>query len=319
MRQKRTEEIRFLACFGSFLALGGLAFIATLMMLRAAGSLPAPPLTGTYCIDEKFKFLAEREIRDVDLLAVGSSVTWRNLDLTPFESRGLSSHPLNAAPCYLNFHQTAFLTEFLLEHLGRVKTVLSVVAPRDFADCDASDRAFFDPDQAEPYVFEDSPPLYIYATNFRPMQLFRDASQVASRRSAASADGPLVMGPYGAGPIEGNRKRTVAPTFDDACFEALRGLESKLAAQGVALVIVSFPMSPRWRSRHDPDGSITAEFEKRIQEVLQDESTIVVPSAKFRTDGALYYDDVHFRWQGSRDFSRQLASLLAPVLSRTEK
>src|SRR5690606_2462792 len=93
---------RFLEYFVGLLALGVLAFLAMLYVLNAAGSLPAAPITATYCIDEKFKYLAEQDLDDVDVLAVGSSVTWRNLDMRPLVARGLADNPINAAPCYLH-------------------------------------------------------------------------------------------------------------------------------------------------------------------------------------------------------------------------
>ena len=57
---------RYLEYIVVFLAFGALGLLALLFVLNASGSLPAPPVTATYCIDEKFKFLRGSK-RVVDL------------------------------------------------------------------------------------------------------------------------------------------------------------------------------------------------------------------------------------------------------------
>ncbi|MGK9165112.1 hypothetical protein KXR53_02375 [Inquilinus limosus] len=312
---RRAAEHSFLRYFAAFLALGAGLFLVMLYTLRALGSLPAPPLTGTFCIDEKFKFLAEQELADVDLLAVGSSVTWRNIDFTPFVANGLSEHPLNAAPCLLYMHQTAFFTEFLLDHLKNVRTVITVVAPRDFETCPESGRSFFYPEQAAPYVFRDSSPLLIYAANFRPLQLIRDARHVARRRSDPASGTPIVMGPFGSGPMEGTTGWNPAPSFDDKCFQALAAFEKMLAGRGVELILISFPLHPAWHSKYDPEGQVSRAFEAQLKASLSQEETVFVSSRGFSPDGALYVDAVHFNWRGARLFSAALADRLGPVLT----
>jgi hypothetical protein len=303
----------FLGYVAAFAGAGAAIFLGMLYGLRATGSLPAPPLTGTYCIDEKFKFLAEHDLEETDLLAVGSSVTWRNLDLTPFVEGGLSSHPVNAAPCYLRMHQTAFLTEFLLAHLPDVRNVVTVVAPRDFDYCSEAERAFFSSAQAGPYVFHGASPVWIYAANFRPLQLIRDAMQVRERRSNPKSPEPLVMGPYGSGPIQGTRDWNPLPPLDDKCFAALTGLEERLASRGVKLTLVSFPLSPGWRSRHDSSGDFQRTYESRLRASLKHDETTFMSSRSFSSDPSLYFDAVHFQWPAARVFSARVAALAQSV------
>ena len=302
---------RFLEYLVTFLALGVLGLLGMLYVLNAIGSLPPPPVTATYCIDEKFKFLAERDLDDVDLLAVGSSVTWRNLDMTPFVARGVAERPLNAAPCYLHMDQVAFLARFLLDHLDRVKTVVSVVAPRDFANCNEAERAFFSPDRAAPYVFEGASPLYVYITNFRPTPFLRDAWHIAEKRSSPKVFGPLFMDGYGSGPIEGTSTWSPPPRFDGTCFDALADLEAMLAERGVRLVLVSFPSSPDWLAAHDPHGDVTREFESRLRASLSDDGSLFQPSAAFAFDRSRYFDYVHLQWEGAQEFSSTVAGWLA--------
>src|SRR5262249_9381406 len=123
---------RFIVWLVAALVGGVVCFAAMLGVLAHIGRLPPPPLTADACIDEKFKFLAEHDILDTDFIAVGSSVTWRNLDMSVFRLGSLAKRPLNAAPCYLHVSETAYYAEFLLKHLRSGKTRLPVVAPRDF-------------------------------------------------------------------------------------------------------------------------------------------------------------------------------------------
>ena len=302
---------RYLEYIVVFLALGVLGLLALLYGLNASGSLPAPPVTATYCIDEKFKFLAEHDIDDADLIAVGSSVTWRNLDMRPFIARGLAERPLNAAPCYLHMDQVAFYTGFLLDHLDEVETVVSVVAPRDFADCNENDRAFFSRERAARYVFEGGSALPLYFTNLRPISFLRDAIGTAERRRNPAAHGPLVMDAFGAGPIEGRTEWTEVPWLDQRCFAALARFEAMLADRGVRLVLVSFPPSPGWRRQNDPDDALTKTFEARLHETLGEPGTLVAPSDSFVYEDPLYFDYVHLQWPGARAFSLEVADWLA--------
>ena len=148
------------------------------------GRLPAPPVTATNCIDEKFKFLHETDIRNPGLIAVGSSVTWRNLDFSVFaEHYGKDIEPLNAAPCFLYVNQTAYLTDFLLDNMPSVKSVMSVFSMRDFSACAVSPTEFFRREDAEGYVFDKRPGWHLYLKNFRPVSFARDVVDLPGMRS----------------------------------------------------------------------------------------------------------------------------------------
>src|SRR5258706_8918387 len=123
--------------------LTALGFSGTLVVLDLQNRLPAPPLTGTACIDEKFMFLHGADLSSTNLLAVGSSVTWRNLDFAVASQLNPNLRPINAAPCYLYIDQTAYLGAFLVERMPLVRTLITVVAPRDFEQCLEADTAFF--------------------------------------------------------------------------------------------------------------------------------------------------------------------------------
>lgn len=302
---------RFLGWLGGFIGFGAAAFLAMLLGLWLAGSLPAAPVTATSCIDEKFKFLAQQDLDQVDMLAVGSSTTWRNLDFRPIVERRVADQPINAAPCYLFMDQVTFLTGFLLDHMPQVKSVITIVSPRDFNYCGEEDRAFFDEDKAAGYIFDGGSPLPIYLTNFRPYAFIRDALTVAEQRSGPSAKRSLFMGPYGAGPVEGSEEWNPPPDFDATCFAALQAFERMLVERGVRPVVVTFLPSPAWRAEHDPQGEVFQAFEERLRGALSSPGTRFISGQSLAVDDSYYYDSIHFQWQGAQRFSTALADRLA--------
>ena len=99
-----------------FLSLLGTALLVLLLLaLATTNRLPAPPLTATACIDEKLAFARSAALGEATLIAVGSSATWRNLDMQRLEQAMPTGRALNVATCYLYVDQTAFLSELLLE------------------------------------------------------------------------------------------------------------------------------------------------------------------------------------------------------------
>ena len=305
---------RFLiAVLGLFIACL-LAFAGMLGILARLQMLPPPPFTGTACMDEKFKFLAEHDVRRVDLMAVGSSVTWRNLDVAAFRRTGLAYRPLNAAPCYLHMSETAYLTDFLLRHMYAVRTVVTVVAPRDFEKCTAPREAFFSASLAAAYIFQSMPALPVYFSHFRPQKFIPDIGRIRGMRHAAPGVPPLAMDAYGAGPLRAPSAWLPEPVLSDMCFTALRELEKVVAARDARLVVATIPLQPEWRTRYDPDGRLVAAFEARIDATLQDPSTVFLPGSKGPPEALQHADAVHYVWDSARDYSRHLARRLSAAL-----
>jgi hypothetical protein len=285
-------------CIGGFAVL--LALLAKLDML------PPPPLTGTACMDEKFKFLAERDLRDVDLIAVGSSVTWRNLDMTAFRQSGVARQPFNAAPCYLHVSEVVAYTGFLLAHMPRVTTVVSVLAPRDFERCTSPRDAFFSSTLAEAYIFDGLPAFPIYLANLAPHKFVRDIFRIRQMRSTT-----LVMDEHGAGPLHAANEWLPKPAFDDMCFAALSELERTVTAHGARLVVATLPLQPKWRDMYDPDGQLVATFERRARGAFVHPSTLFHAGSQAASPSYSYADAVHFLWDSTVRYSANVADLAA--------
>lgn len=288
-------NIAFALWLGLFLLIGG----AGLAALSALGRLPAPPITATNCIDEKFKFLHETTIRSPTLLAVGSSVTWRNLDFSQLKARyGEEIRPLNAAPCYLYANQTAFMTDFLLDNMPSVRTVLSVFSMRDFSQCRNSPTEFFRPGDARGYVFDGSPAWHLYFKNFRPLAFVRDVIALPDMRSGRAADATLVMDRYGSGPF-------VLPhpeirddfELDESCLDHLGRMSEDLAARGVDFIVVLMPLMPAWRDAYDPGGVRDARFRSAVADELAGTRTVLIDAQEgLRLDNRNFTDHAHLQW-----------------------
>ena len=300
----RRFNVAFAALFG-LIVIAGLGVMAG---LAGSGRLPAPPLTATNCIDEKFQFLSTAPLEDVDLLAVGSSVTWRNLRMDELARVRPDITPLNAAPCYLYVNQIAYLTEFLLARMPAVETVLTVLAPRDFEDCRDGDTRFFDAAEAGRYLFEGQTPWHLYFTNLRPLTFARDAWQLADMRYNPESWRPVAMDRYGSSPLRVRVDWRPKPAIDAGCFAHLARLEAVVAGHGARLVVVNFPTMPEWRRMFDPDGAIAASLRQRIGATLRDGRTVVINGDQFAARDEQFADPAHFLWDETAGFTRFIAA-----------
>jgi hypothetical protein len=302
-------NIAFILWCGLFLVLGG----GGLTALSALGRLPAPPITATSCIDEKFKFLHETDIRDPSLLAVGSSVTWRNLDFSILEDHyGGNVKPLNAAPCYLYVNQTAYLTDFLLDNMPSVKTVMTVFSMRDFSSCSTSPTAFFKPEDARGYVFERDPAWHLYLKNLRPIPFVRDVIDLPAMRSGADIMGPLVMDEYGSGPVsipEPEIRQNVE--LDPTCLDHLSAMSESLARRGVNFIVVLLPVMPAWRDAYDPGGVRDAEYRSAVASRLASTQTVLIDAERgLHLRNENFTDPAHLQWRSVPQFMDYLISRL---------
>ena len=302
---------RFVLGFFAIIALAVAGYCAALAALDRTGMLPPPPLTATACIDEKFKFLAERDLVNVDLIAVGSSVTWRNLEMSAFEKAGLARQPINAAPCYLHVSEIVSYTAFLLEHMPNVRMVVSVMAPRDFAQCTAAREDFFSKALAAAYVFDGMPPLPIYLANAKVYKFLQNVPRIKRMRTDPNAEFSMVMDDYGTAPLHRVGKWLPEPVLADKCFDALAELERVVAAAGATLIVASFPLQPEWRALYDPTGTFIKTFEERVRTSLRLPSTAFIGGSQTNSESLLHADAVHYTWDAAVKYSALLTKEIA--------
>ncbi len=300
-------NLALLACTLLLLCVGA----AGLWALHRTGRLPAPPVTATNCIDEKFKFLHDASLDDRNLVAVGSSVTWRNLDFGTIEGRWPGMRPINGAPCYLKVHETAFLTRFYLDNMPQARVVMSVFAMRDFERCTGS-GAFFDMRDAKAYVFGSSEAWHLYFQNFTPLSFLRDVVALPGMRSGATVQAPLVMDKYGSGPLEitpPDIRSDVRTTPD--CFEHLSGMARELKARGIGWVVVLFPPMPAWIAHYDPGAVRDRAWREAVAERLAGSgATLIDGRGGPAFEDRHFTDPAHLHWAYTPAFTRWIFSRL---------
>lgn len=296
----RQFTIGFFAMIAGAVAL----FSAALACLAAVNRLPPPPLAGSVCIDEKLKFLSEHDIRDADLIAVGSSVTWRNLDMSFFLKKGLAKTPVNAAPCYLQMSQTSYYTEFLLSGMREVRTVVTVVAPRDFEECRSAKEQFFSNFNTRMYVFDRLLPFPVYLMNFRPVSFVEDVMHLKRMRTDPNYEYTMMMDRYGSSLLHATSNWLPKPIFDPNCFAALTELEKVVNRAGASLIVAAFPLENEWHAKYDADGFVIRGFEARLRKSLKSPSTRFISGSSLDDYKSLQYaDSVHLLLRGAVSYS----------------
>ena len=295
-RDARAEALagsrRFLLAFLILVLAGVAAVAAAHVALARHGLLPEPPLAATRCIDEKFLMLREAPLDDRTLLAVGSSTTWRNLDVALLERRLPGTRAYNAAPCYLHADQTAFLAEFLLERMPQVDTVLAVMAPRDFEGCPASQTDFFDPDLAGAFLSRAVPVWLPYVSGFRPPYLWREAR--TTWRGGPPHPGETAREDATGSSILTEKQNWRPPlVIDPGCYEGLTRLEAAAARHGARLVVATLPVMPAWAAAEDPDGTGTGRWMRDVAGALKRDDSLLIDGRPLGWGDERFADPVH--------------------------
>lgn len=294
----------FLVAFAAIVGIGLTAVLSAMIAAGALGLLPPPPLVATDCIDRKFEFLAERELEDVQLIAMGSSGAWRDLDMNVF-AETLRVKPLNAAPCHLQVHQSAFMTAFLAPRMPALETVVFVALPRDFEHCDPSDRAFFDQGLAGAILDGRAPVWIPYVTGFETTYMVQNIIAKLNRTGnfgVAEHDDGL-----GSNALLDDLDWAPDWAIDADCFDHLETLDQTLAERGVQLVVAFAPVQPDWLAAVDPDGAKYAAFRRDIEARVSPTTLVIAPWPEAQDNPSYFADTQHLRHPHERAFSGYIA------------
>lgn len=284
---------------------GSLASVALLWcattVLSAVDRLPPPPVSGTWCIDSRFAWLKRTPSwRDATIIAVGSSATFRNLNFEVTSAAAKKQGVMNLAPCFLRMNQTRYLTEYLVGRAKSPKTVITVVAPRDFEGCSRSRSDFFDPDVADQYIDTSGSGWWLYFRNLRFNDIVSHALYAHERKSEFEFDafgsGPLVRDTPDAGYV-------FKPEI--ACFSQLRDLANWLESKGIQFIVATFPVMQAWSERHDPQKTTQRLFLQNVESALANtRATLVDGLTNWSLPDSAFTDPVHLQWPETADFTR---------------
>ena len=299
-----TWSARYLAAFSVTVVAAVAAFYLGLLGLAVVDRLPAPPVSGTWCIDEKLAWMrAHRPQLKAGVVAVGSSASWRNLDFgaVPEEARASAGGTVNAAPCYLRMNQIRFLANFLLDLGPGIRTMLMVATLRDFEECTSVPAAIFDPALTRAYL-DGAASWWIYFRNFRPIPFLRF---VKNKKRLAME---LVVDEFGSAPLTKPVPETGEPWTPEAeCYRQLRGMADDLAHRGVRLVVITFPTMAGWAALYDRNRAVTAAFRRHLRSALAGTGAILIDAAaEWKPPDADFADPVHLQWPAVAAFTRHV-------------
>jgi hypothetical protein len=297
---------RYILWFAAGLLLSVMAFVTTITLLAAAQRLPAPPVSGTNCIDEKLAWLKNNpDTFASNMVAVGSSVTWRNLDFSVLSPNALSAlgGVVNAAPCYLRANQTRFMVEYLLQRKPEIHTVMTILSPRDMEVCSTTPSAFFEPKFVDAYFEGTIPDLWIYFRNLPAESFISDIVHLPSRRKVG-----LIFDRFGSGPLTLDKPDLWYPfTPEPSCYRELRNLAVDLRARNVQFLVVTFPVMPDWTRHHDPLAETQTSFLRDAQAALADTGAIFVDAqTNYRLPTSAFADPAHLQWPHVANFTRYI-------------
>lgn len=303
-----------------FVGLGGAfgLFMGLLAYLDHSENLPPPAFTNSLCVDEKLKYLREREGTDPNLLVIGSSVAWRHVDNTIVRNQSSAIEPLNGAFCGLRANQSTYVADWLIDREPSVRTVVMVVDPQDFSGCAVARTDVFSREDADQYVYEQASSWPYYLRYFEPRSLLRNAMSVKTQRGTTEHWDPLVFNAYGDGPLNPDGDRglhyAAAEPLDERCFAALSSFARTLHLEGRSLLLVSTPLNPEWKTRYDPNGALLETFDQRLLAALHGTPARYWNADRYwKAPADAFVDAIHMRWPAAQQFSVALAQNIATV------
>lgn len=303
---------------GLVLVYGGLAAAYAGLAVFRPANLPAPAISRLVPLDEKLRFLRQNRQLDPRVLAVGSSITWRQIAGDEFvRLAGDGEAFLNGATGYLKIHQTRDLLDFYLQRYARVRTVLLFTGPPDFEDCTEEPAAMLDHDAAAAYAFEQAPDFYFYLRYFSPQRYLRSALTLDRRTQPLTGD--LFLDDYGSSPLQVPARmqaglRYGAVAHDPACATALSALARELADRGIAFVVVFAPVHPGYRKEFpkvvEALRQVARQLEGRAARLGARVINLIDEDRFAATD---YFDAFHLQWPAVRRLSRHIAAALGTM------
>jgi hypothetical protein len=284
----------------------------------APASMPAPAISSLVHLDEKFRFLREHPEFDPRILAVGSSITWRQLAGKALEPQADGPHGfLNGGTGYLRVHQTRALTRFYLSRFPNVHTVLVMVGPPDFRSCTEEPAEIFVAEDAARYAFEGWPAIYFYLRYFTPRRYLETTMNLAGRQAPLGGD--LYLDAYGSGPVQMPEDTDLGLRYgkldkDSACIDALVGLAQDMKDRGIHLMLVFPPVHPEYRARFPDEMRWLENAAARMERERRKNPRHLTVLRMYRDNSFAardYFDAFHLQWPAVKVLSARIAQAVA--------
>ncbi len=269
--------------------LGMVAASYGVLALARPESLPAPPISRFAALDEKLRFLRRHPDYDPAILAIGSSVAWRQLYGPAFDAAVGRDHAfLNGATVHLQSHQSRAMLDFYLTQYRNVRHVLLLTGLPDFENCSDEPESLMVESAAASYAFDGMPAAWFYMRFFAPQRFVRTAMTLEDRSQPLTGD--LYLDRWGSAPLDvpetmlrGLRYGAMRP--DPACIDALLQLTQDMRRRGIALTIVVPPVHPQYRRSYPAAMAALCRIVARLEPLTADGSLELI----------LRHDDPHYR------------------------
>jgi hypothetical protein len=191
-----------------------------------------------------------------------------------------------------------------LNHAPNATDVLTVVAPRDFENCNPRDTQIADPFLLDEYLSGTVPGWFIHLANFRLTYIVTQAFKIKDERQHL-----LRNDRYGSSPLYNRMSWNPAPVLDKRCFAALANFRQELSGRGIRLVVATVPVMPSWRAQFDPDGRMLSQWIDEIRASLGG-NALLIDGRGLSLPDERFADPVHLLWPEGADYSDFIAGML---------
>lgn len=304
-----------------FIALMLVAITSIMLMLLTAynrGDLIAPPLTGSISFDEKLYYIARaKKVDKIDVLAVGSSMTFNNLSSSQV-AKELGNKFLNFASWGLTIQQSSYLIKFLVP-IYKPQVVIIVSSPMDFYRSYRK-SAFFDKDEVKQYLLNPEI-LQAYNRHFDPRYILKSSWGIKDQRKSNHIYESLLFDPYGGvlldidqASINKERWETrIDPAkLDPVSYEALEDLALFLKQQDIAFIMVQPPM------RQAAVDGLSPQLANHWQKISAISSktglTFINMHEKLGFTDNLFVDHAHLNQKGAEIFTQKFLEIASPSI-----
>lgn len=257
-------------------------------------NMPPPAVSQVEALDFKFRHLRDRRELDPDVIAVGSSMTWRHFDGENFEAHsGLSF--LNGGTSFLRVHQSRYLADFYTQMYDANFFVMLTSLP-DFEDCTTIPASLFDRDDVKDYVTGTRPEWFYYLKYLALARYVRTGLELPKRVEPLLGD--LWQDEFASGPLQvpDMGLRYGRQDFDPECLRQLYLMSDDLARAGRRFLVALIPVHPDYMEKYPDTRERLSALHDQIQAALRSNghSVVMLADSSYLADD--FFDAFHLQW-----------------------
>ncbi len=284
------------------------------------GDLIAPPLTGSISFDEKLMYFASsKQITELDISAVGSSMTLNNWASEPVTA-AFDKNYLNYASWGQSFKQTDVLIRFIVS-LHKPKVIIMVASPIDFYKNDKKTQ-FFDHNEVKEYLLNKDV-LSAYFKHFDPIYFFNNSIDIKQNRQNNNWY-ESVMFDFNGGVLLDIEPQKIDKTrwsttidmdeVDPSYYTQLKELMTYLSSKNTTLIMIQPPI--RCAAIKNQLTSLDMHW-KKLSELTDNKNFYFINGHEaMHLDDHFFVDYTHLNKDGAMFFTQKMVDLIKPIVGR---